>query len=560
MICKYCGADNNENRKICKGCGNPLYEYEEVQPFPKKKKNILLYVCISAGTVAVLAIVLASVLLYQKTSLNGKYASKVTDAEKYIAQLDYDTAITLCNEAIELEPDNPKGYIQLVNVYITMNEIAKAQEIALKGFGITQDSVLQDLVNVLFNVDNTDTGADGLQVLVNSSFLTNVSQESYSNITQGYGSGQVSIENGYTKVLFSSFNGALYYGASSVDANTGQPLENAMPEYIVLFDLSPLITNFNGYLSNATLAEIFKSTIQIEVVDGIQCAVLEYMKCSIAVQCDSEGNISTAQPYVKIMLLGNDYDADLNALKGTATGKITESSTGNGIANAHLVVYEGSEVKKGTVVAETDTDSTGSYTLNLKEGRYTICASKTGYTESYFNVTVNKGMTTSGQNFAMDKTGDTGTSDIKLVVEWNSTLEDVDLHVQGQTPNRQYISVYGYGGTNMTASENGKVVAKLEENVKTSNGSETIIIDSSIAGGTYAVHVHDQINRSHNTAVKALSNAAVVLKVYLPGETTPHVYNIPTDTEGNCWYPCNIVNGTITIPASSSQMRYSTIG
>lgn len=50
MICKYCGADNNENRRTCKGCGRNLYEeqavygdsgeqqeYNDIQ-MPKKKK------------------------------------------------------------------------------------------------------------------------------------------------------------------------------------------------------------------------------------------------------------------------------------------------------------------------------------------------------------------------------------------------------------------------------------------------------------------------------------------------------------------------------------------
>lgn len=134
MICKYCGADNNENRRICKGCGRNLYDEQAVHdggggqpeyndiPVPKKKKNIILWSCIGAGTAAVLAIVVAVVFLFKNINGNG-YTAKLAEAAKYYSEMDYDSAIKIYMEAIDQNPDKPDAYIKLVNIYISLGSV-----------------------------------------------------------------------------------------------------------------------------------------------------------------------------------------------------------------------------------------------------------------------------------------------------------------------------------------------------------------------------------------------------------------------------------------------------
>lgn len=561
MICSYCGADNNENRKICKGCGRPLYEeydtYEEYGELPPQKKNFLLWGCIGAGTVAVLAIFAAGLLLFHSTTVSKKYTAKLSQAEKYVAQLDYDAAITLYNEAIKLEPDNADAYVKLVNVYISMNNLTKAQEIAMQGFDKTKNAALQDLVNRLFG---TGEGSAETEIAVDTVFLTQMISKKYSELIQTYGAGMVSQENGYTKLNFADLKGALYYNSTSIDANTGRPVENAIPEYIILNDMKLLVKNFNGYLSEQTLSELFKNTIQIGMVDSVHCATMEYLNSRISIQCDSQGNVTTAAAYIKIVPLGETYDSDLNSLKGDAAGTITDAVKKTGLAGVHILARTGFNVKNGAVVAETDTDAKGNYTLNLSEGKYTLCVSKTGYEDQYFNITVNKGMTMSGQNYAMTGNSDAGSgNDIKLTLEWGNSPQDLDLHIQGQTETGTFISIFGYGGYSMSKSENGQVVAQLDKNENSGNGTETIAIKGTAVTGRYAVHIHDQTNRTSYTATD-LSNSGAVLKVYLAGESTPHIYNVPVNVAATCWYPCNIINGKLTVPSASEQMVHSTIG
>lgn len=566
MICRYCGADNNENRRICKGCNRPLYDdisidsQESMPPdngyydIPPKKKNTLLWICVGAGAVAVLAIVVAGILLFRSETTSKKYTSKLSEAEKYVASLDYDSAITLYNEAIELAPDNVTAYVNLANVYIAMNNLAKAQEIAMKGFEKTKDNKLQDLVNRLFGnaTENTDN-----EISVNTDLLKKLTGEGYNDIINNYGKTSVSQENGYTKLVCQSINCSLYYSASNVEANTGQPKENAFPEYIIVNDISLIIKNYNGYLSAQTLSELFKNTTKVVMTDGKQCVSIDYLNSNISIESDNQGNITAAAPYIKIVLSADNSDSDLNALKGTATGTIMTASDKQALAGVHIAARQGADVKKGTVVAETDTDSKGAYTLNLKEGKYTLCVSKKGYNDQYFNITVNKGMTMPGQNYVMSE-ADTS-DDLILVLEWGSTPADLDLHIQGQTERGTFVSIFGYKEKNMQQSENGQVIASLDKNEKNGNGKETITVKKSAVSGKYAVHIHDQTNRNSRDTT-SLSQSGAVLKVYLPGETTPHIYNVPTNKAATCWYPCNITDGKITVPSESSQMVYSTIG
>ena len=566
MICKYCGADNNENRRTCKGCGRNLYEeqavygdsggqqeYNNIQ-IPKKKKNIILWTCIGAGAVAVLAIVVAAVFLFKNINGNG-YTAKLAEAAKYYSEMDYDSAIKIYIEAIEQNPDKPDAYIKLVNIYISLNDIAKAQQIALQGYEKTKDERLQELINNLF--DTESVSEESTEITVNTEIIENIAGGSHESYTENYGAAVTTQENGYIKVSYGSFKASFYYSLNSVDKNTNKPLADASPEYVIISSPDTLINNYSGYLSRTTLQELFKNTIQVNMVDGVLCATAQYLNCSISIQCDEGGEVTSAVPYIKIT---PDYISgdNSNGLKGVATGTIKKSTDGTALADAHLTVRAGVDMKTGAVVAETDTDEKGNYTLNLSEGKYTVCVSKTGYKDQYFNIVVNKGMTMPGQDYAM--TSDSSTSEgIKLVVEWGDEPADVDLHIQGQTPLGTYISVFGYGQRSLTAYENGKVVAKLEENVTTSNGQETITIMPEYIDGTYAVHVHDQTNRNSSTS-SVLSNSGAVLKIYLPGETTPNIYNIPADTPGTCWYPCNIVKGKLNQPGTSSVMRFSTIG
>lgn len=576
MICKYCGANNNENRRTCKGCGRSLYDeqqsntvqvnfpadnnqyYSEPEEKPVvKKKNVLMWSIIAASAVFVLAIAVIAIILIKNNTGTQTYSSKIAKAEKYLADNNYAEAIELYNDAIEQDPTNTEAYVKLAELYIKINDYNLALNIAQQGFLTTQNAQLQDMVNKIYELmgDGSGAGNNGA-IEVNYTIIQNITSANYNTLVSAYGNGVSSTSTDAVKVNFASNNIDVYYDKTTVDANSGNPKDNSKILYVVLNDPKVLIKNYGGYLSATTLTELFQCSVQVQKVDGRQSAVFEYMDCQISVECDDNGNIVSANPYIKIVPNADNYDSSLNGLKGNAEGTIKDS-TGKGMTSVHIAVREGTNMKTGTIVYETDTDKNGKYSLsNLKEGKYTVCVSKKGYTDQYFNVNISKGMTVANQDYTMTGTTDI-TGDYKMVLEWNGTPGDLDLHVAGMTEARTYVQIYGYGGRNMSVSENGVVIAQLDKNVTDGNGSETVTITGTGITGNYTVHVHDQTNRNDRNAT-ALSNSDAVLKVYIPGESTPRIFNVPKGKTGTCWYPFTIQNLKFT--STPDTITFSTIG
>jgi len=571
MICRYCGADNNENRKTCKSCKRQLYDDIWQAPqnqqadginsgaefdlnLPKKKKNTLIWICAGAGTVAAIAIVVIIVVL-AGTAKTSNYSEKLAQADRYAGLADYDSAIQLYTEAIEMHPNNPDAYIKLVNVYISINDLTNARMIAQKGAALTKNDVLKNMLNMLLG-DDAQAAASSNVIAVDSEMVNAIATLTYSDLVSRYGTAIITNEKEGVRAEFESGGITAYYALDAVDTNTNQPKPEVYVDYVLVKEPKFLIQNYGGYLPNTAVKDLFGNTVQIVTIDGIQCISVDYLNCMIYIQCDDNGDLTGDDIYIKIVpsLAGENND---NGLKGEATGKVTQEHTAEAVANAHIVVRAGADMKNGAVVAETDTNARGEYTLSLPEGKYTLCITKSGFEEKYFTITINKGMTMPNQDVALLEAND-ALGEIKLVLEWGSDPKDLDLHVSGMTKANTFISVFGRGGRYMSFSENGKVIAKLDKNDTDGNGKETITLSGSALGGNYEVHVHDQTNRG-GFATKELSNSGAVLSIYLPNESTPHIYNIETDKEGTCWYPCDIVNDEI-IERSNGTMRYSTIG
>lgn len=579
MICKYCGADNNQNRRICKGCGRQLYDnqqqentvslnnikYQNNQEYSsqfdenmpvKKKKNIVMWSIIAASAVFVLAIAVIAIILIKSNTSTGTYNSKMAKAEKYLANNNYADAIELYNDAIMQDPSNTEAYIKLAEIYLKINDYNLALNIAQQGFLTTQNAELEKMLNKIYELMGEQANGNNGAIDVNYTVIQNITSGSYNTLESAYGKGQISSSSDAVKVNFSSNNMDVFYDKTTVDANSGNPKDNSKVLYVVINDPKLLINNYGGYLSVKTVTELFQTTVQVQKVDGRQCVVFEYMNSQIAIECDDDGNVVSTAPYIKIVPNADNYDSELNGLKGNAEGTIKDS-TGNGITSAHIAVREGTNMKTGTVVYETNTDKNGKYSLsNLKEGKYTVCVSKKGYTDQYFNVTISRGITVANQDYTMSGTSDIS-GDYKFVLEWNGTPGDLDLHVAGMTEARTYVQIYGYGGRNMSVSENGNIIAQLDKNVTNGDGSETVTISGTGITGRYTVHIHDQTNRRDGNAT-ALSNSQAVLKVYIPGESSPRVFNVPTGKKGTCWCPCVIDN--LKFIDTPDTIVYSTIG
>lgn len=148
------------------------------------------------------------------------------------------------------------------------------------------------------------------------------------------------------------------------------------------------------------------------------------------------------------------------APKGTVTGRITDSSTGNAIDGASVVADTGQSAM---------TDINGDYTLsNVPTGTRTVTASATGFeTQQNTNVVVDEDQTTSGVDFALAPSATSGGfGSIKGTVTDSLTgakLGGVSLTTdtgQSATTNRggKYtLRDVPEGGANVTATKAGYV-------------------------------------------------------------------------------------------------------
>ena len=98
----------------------------------KKKPPIWLFIVIGLSVVAVIA---AIVIIIAVGNSGSKVQKKITAAEKYLAELDYEKAIAAYNAAIEIDKTSLEAYLGLADVYIAMADelVGKAVKFRTKG-------------------------------------------------------------------------------------------------------------------------------------------------------------------------------------------------------------------------------------------------------------------------------------------------------------------------------------------------------------------------------------------------------------------------------------------
>ena len=220
-------------------------------------------------------------------------------------------------------------------------------------------------------------------------------------------------------------------------------------------------------------------------------------------------------------------DEDENAT-GTIGGRVTNAVTGSNISGVELSVRKGWNTTSGTVVATTQTNSSGRYTLTLPLGNYTISMKRDGYVSSHINVAVTK----MGNNNCHATLNPDGSSvelgDLRVVLTWGATPDDLDSHLWG--PSNDYHIYY----RDMSHYENGDRVAYLDRDDITSYGPETTTVYDMQAVGKYNFFVHDYTNR-YSTGSSAMANSGAKVRVYM-GEQLIAEYNVPTSGSGNVWH------------------------
>lgn len=230
---------------------------------------------------------------------------------------------------------------------------------------------------------------------------------------------------------------------------------------------------------------------------------------------------------------------------GTAAGRVFNARNDSSIADATVELREGVRNTSGTVVDSAVTDSTGAYRFAERAaGTYTITADAPDFAVGSRTVVAVGGESVPDQGLALSPRG---AGDVRIVLTWGETPEDLDAHLTGPDSAGGRFHVYW----NNRGSLDSNPYAALDRDDVTSFGPETITI-SRLRAGTYRYSVHDFTNRSASTDSPSTALAESGAKVELFIEDTLAAEYFPPSEDGTLW--------TVFEVRDSSIVRVDTMG
>ena len=126
-ICSNCGAENPVENKFCESCGVTMeQEKQDAKPVKKSKKKWIIAVTVG---ILLLAAAAVAVIFFAGDKEEAKYNTKITEADKYLEDQDYEKAETAYLEAIDIDPKKEPAYIKLADTYVEQHKEGEALSI-----------------------------------------------------------------------------------------------------------------------------------------------------------------------------------------------------------------------------------------------------------------------------------------------------------------------------------------------------------------------------------------------------------------------------------------------
>lgn len=137
-ICNVCGSENADENRFCEDCGAEL-ESAEKEPSPKKK----VIIGVAVALLAIAAVI--AVIVGTGEDTEAQYNEKITQADRYMENMDYERAESAYMEAIKIEPKKKKPYLRLSEVYAEQEKFDKAVEILNDGIEAVDGEAASEL-------------------------------------------------------------------------------------------------------------------------------------------------------------------------------------------------------------------------------------------------------------------------------------------------------------------------------------------------------------------------------------------------------------------------------
>ncbi|MFI3251309.1 MAG: carboxypeptidase regulatory-like domain-containing protein, partial [Eubacteriales bacterium] len=230
---------------------------------------------------------------------------------------------------------------------------------------------------------------------------------------------------------------------------------------------------------------------------------------------------------------------------GSAGGRLTNALTGQGVSGASLRLRTSWNNTSGeTLPIESTTTSNGAYSFtDLPVGYYTVEGSLDGYVTGYTNIMVLSSQTV--QDFDFTITPMLEGNDIRIVLTWGASPQDLDSYLIGRTPDGSSFNI-SYRNKNYIYQQ--VPMANLDVDDTSQYGPETVTITENVFG-KYTYAVHDYSNRS-SSASTGLSYSSAVVRVF-QGSQQIGEFHVPADQIGTYWTVFQIDNNGAIYPINT---------
>ena len=216
-----------------------------------KTKNNKMIATAIAIILLVIAIIISLVFVFNNRHSAKDYNNKLDEAQKYVAKLDYKKAEATYLKAIDINPKQPTAYVELADVYVTVNKQDKAEDILEKGYKNVEGKENKKIIK-----DKQEEIKDGMNVINNGGDYVTYKGKSY----------------------YWEYHGNSFRHPDTRDVDEGNLLnyDNAVNDLICADENGNKKTIFSGHSYGDIW--IFNNRIFIEKVDDGDCCPVYSMK------------------------------------------------------------------------------------------------------------------------------------------------------------------------------------------------------------------------------------------------------------------------------------------
>ena len=282
--------------------------------------------------------------------------------------------------------------------------------------------------------------------------------------------------------------------------------------------------------------------------NGRWFAVLDYSQFAIGNNSSTGQTVLAVKEYAFPPKNGwNYYDPNYNPPIDMRPGTIIRMVRSGNVFTAKCSQF-GSTIldPNSTITIDLDQLSDTYPVLSLFKGSASwgySCMSQTN--SQYENISVTRNVSATGKDYTISQKLESG--EIRIVLEWDATPNDLDSHLIGKTDSGVDVNV---NFNNKKSNYNGKELASLDLDDVDGFGPETTTIKD--IDGVYDFYVFDYTKSS------TMANGNARVTVYLP-DNTVQVVNINKSAGiANEWNVLHIDHGKVsTVNTSSSVLNDS---